>query len=141
MWLRRLELLGGVLGGALGFAALGFALFAPLGEQCGGSSTLGSQSTCTSISLAQAQGLASLSFAITLFGGLSLGVVIFAVCHSLLKHPTLLILLWLCTALLCFATLLAVLSIGVFFVPADILALLASITGTLASQQPVPATA
>lgn len=141
MWLRRLELFGGVLGGALGLAALGFALFAPLGEQCSNSSTLGNQSTCTAISLAQAQGLASLSFAITLFGGLSLGVAIFAVCHSLLKRPMLLILLWLCTALLCFATLLAMLSIGVFFVPADILALLASITGTLASQQPAPATA
>jgi hypothetical protein len=135
MWLRLLEMHGGVLGGALGLAALGFALFAPLGEQCG------SQSTCTSISLAQAQGLASLSFAIMLFGTLSLGVAIFAVCHSLLKRPMLLILLWLCAALLCFATLLAVLSIGVFFVPADILALLASITGTLAAQQPVPATA
>ena len=41
MWLRRLELLGGVLGGVLGLAALGFALFAPLGEQCSGSSNLG----------------------------------------------------------------------------------------------------
>lgn len=141
MWLRRLELFGGVLGGALGLAALSFALFAPLGEQCSGSSTLGGQSTCTSISLAQAQGLANLSFAISLFGGLSLGVAILAVCHSFLKRPMLLILLWLCTGLLCFVTLLAVLSIGVFFVPADILALLASITGTLASQQPVPATA
>lgn len=141
MWLRRLELLGGVLGGALGLAALGFALFAPLGEQCSNSSTLDNQSTCTAISLAQAQGLASLSFAITLFGGLSLGVAIFAVCHSVLRRPMLLILLWVCTALLCFATLLAMLSIGVFFVPADISALLASITGTIASQQAVPATA
>ena len=141
MWLRRLELLGGVLGGALGLAALGFALLAPLGEQCSGSSTLGEQTICSPVSLAQAQGLASLSFAIMLFGGLSLGVAVFAVSHSLLQRPTLLILLWVCTALLCFATLLAVLTIGMFFVPADALALLASITGTIASQQPIPATA
>ena len=141
MWLRRLELLAGVLGGALGLAALGYALFAPLGEQCTNSSTQGNQSICSPVSLAQAQGLASLSFAITLFGGLSLGVAVFAVCHSLLQRPTLLILLWVCTALLCFATLLGFLTVGVFFVPADALALLASISGTMASQQPVPATA
>ena len=141
MWLRRLELLGGVLGGALGLAALGYALLAPLAEQCSGSSTSGNQTTCTAISLAQAQGLASLSFAIMLFGGLSLGVAIFAVCHSLLQRPRLLILLWVCTGLLCFATLLAVLTIGVFFVPADALALLASIAGTMASRQPILATA
>ena len=141
MWLRRLELLGGVLGGILGLAALGYALFAPLGEQCTGSSNLGEQTICSPVSLAQAQGLASLSFAIMLFGGLSLGVAVFAVSHSLLQRPTLLILLWVCTALLCFATVLAVLTIGMFFVPADALALLASITGTIASQQPIPATA
>ena len=141
MWLRRLELLGGVLGGALGLAALGFALLAPLGEQCSGSSTLGERTICAPVSLAQAQGLASLSFAIMLFGGLSLGVAIFAVCHSLLQRPMLLILLWVCTALLCFATLLGFLTVGVFFVPADALALLASISGTMASRQPTPATA
>ena len=141
MWLRRLELLAGVLGGALGLAALGYALFAPLGEQCSGSSNLGEETTCTSISLVQAQGLASLSFAIMLFGGLSLGVAVFAVCHSLLQRPTLLILLWVCTALLCFATLLGFLTVGVFFVPADALALLASIAGTMASRQPILATA
>ena len=141
MWLRRLELLAGALGGALGLAALGYALLAPLAEQCSGSSTSGNQTTCTAINLVQAQGLASLSFAIMLFGGLSLGVAIFAVCHSLFQRPRLLILLWVCTVLLCFATLLAVLTIGVFFVPADALALLASITGTMASRQPILATA
>lgn len=143
MWLRRLELLAGVLGGALGLVALGYALFAPLNEQCIGSSTPGGQtiSTCSSVSQVQVQGLASLSFAITLFGGLSLGVAVFAICHSLLQRPRLLVLLWICTILLCFATLLAILSIGIFFVPADALALVACITGTIASQQPVPATA
>ena len=143
MWLRRLELLAGVLAGALGLAALGFALFAPLSEECVGSSTPDGQtiSTCSSISLVQAQGLASLSFAIALFGGLSLGVAVFAICHSLLQRPRLLVLLWVCAVLLCFATLLAVLTIGVFFVPADALALLASIAGTMASRQPILATA
>ena len=143
MWLRRLELLAGVLAGALGLAALGYALFAPLSEECVGSSTPDGQtiSTCSSVSLAQAQGLGSLSFAITLFGGLSLGVAVFAVSHSLLQRPRLLVLLWVCAVLLCFATLLAMFSIGMFFVPADALALLACIIGTIASQQPAPAAA
>ena len=143
MWLRRLELLAGVLGGALGLVALGYALFAPLNEECAGSSTPGGQtiSTCSSISLVQAQGLASLSFAIALFGGLSLGVAVFAICHSLLQRSALLVLLWICAILLCFATLLAALTIGIFFVPADALALVACISGTLASVQPAPATA
>ena len=141
MWLRRLELLAGVLGGILGLAALGYALFAPLGEQCTGSSTLNGQTICSPVSLAQAQGLASLSFAIMLFGGLSLGVAVFAVSHSLLQRPRLLVLLWVCAVLLCFATLLAMFSIGMFFVPADALALVACITGTIASQQPAPAAA
>ncbi len=143
MWLRRLELLAGLLSGALGLAALGYALFAPLSEECIGSSTSDGQtiSTCSPVSLVQAQGLASLSFAITLFGSLSLGVAVFAICHSLLQRPELLVLLWICTILLCFATLLAILSIGVFFVPAAALALVACITGTVASVQPVPATA
>ena len=143
MWLRRLELLAGVLGGAIGLAALGYALFAPLSEECTSSSTPDGQtiSTCSSISIAQAQGLGSLSFAIALFGSLSLGVAIFAICHSLLQRSALLVLLWICAILLCFATLLAILSIGIFFVPADALALVACITGTVASVQPAPATA
>lgn len=143
MWLRRLELLAGALGGALGLVALGYALFAPLSEECTGSSTPDGQtiSTCSSISIAQAQGLGSLSFAIALFGSLSLGVAIFTICHSLLQRPMLLVLLWICAILLCFATLLAMFSIGMFFVPADALALVASIIGTVASVQPAPATA
>jgi hypothetical protein len=141
MWRRRLELLAGVLAGALGLAALGYALFAPLGEQCTNSSTQDNQSICSPVSLVQAQGLASLSFAITLFGGLSLGIAIFAICHSLFQRSALLVFLWICAILLCIATLLAILSIGIYFVPADALALLACITGTIASRQPVPATA
>lgn len=88
------------------------------------------------------QGLASLSFAITLFGGLSLGVIVFAVWHSLARSLPALVLLWVCTALLYGATLLAILSIGVLFVPADALALVASIMGIIAATRrraPVPA--
>jgi hypothetical protein len=73
--------------------------------------------------------------AITLFGGLSLGLALFAVGHSLRGTAVLLILLWACTILLGAATLLALLSIGVFFVPAAMLALLTSIVGTIAAQQ------
>jgi hypothetical protein len=135
MWLRRLELLGGVLGGILGLTALSYALFAPLGKECIGSSVPGRPSTCHATSLLQAQGLASLSFTIVLFGGLSLGLALGAVGHSLRRHAMLLTLLWVCTMLLLAASLLALLSIGVFFMPAAILALLTSIVGTLAGQQ------
>jgi hypothetical protein len=139
MWSRRLELVCGVLGGALGLAALGVALFAPLGTKCIDTTTPGSQSGCFPESLVQLQGLASLSFAITLFGGLSLGIILFALWHSRARSLPALVLLWVCTALLWFATLLAALSIGVLFVPADVLALMASIAGTMAARQRVPA--
>ena len=139
MWTRRIELVGGVLGGALGLAALGVGLFAPLSTRRIDTPAPGSQAGCFPVSQVQVQGLASLAFAITLFGGLSLGIALFAVWHSLGRSLPALILLCACTALLCAATLLALLSIGVLFVPADALALVASVAGTVAAGQRIPA--
>lgn len=136
---RRLELICGVLSGALGLAALGVGLFAPLGTECIDTTAPGSQAGCFPVSQVQVQGLASLAFAITLFGGLSLGIALFALWHSLAPSLPALILLWVCTVLLWGATLLALLSIGVLFVPADVLALVACIAGTVAAGQRVPA--
>jgi hypothetical protein len=135
---QRVELVCGVLGGALGLAALGVGLFAPLSLRCyaaqppipGG---------CFRVSQVEVQGLASLTFAIALFGGLSLGIAVFAAWHSLARQLPALILLWVCTALLWGATALALLSIGVLFVPADLLALVASVMGTVAARRRVPA--
>jgi hypothetical protein len=136
---QRLELICGVLGGALGLAALGVALFAPLGVRCVDTTVSSSASGCSPVNLIQMQDLASLTFAITLFGGLSLSIILFAVGHSLTHTLPLLIALWVFTMLLWFATLLGALSIGLFFVPADGLALVAAIAGTVFAGQRVPA--
>jgi hypothetical protein len=135
MWARRVELIAGVLGGALGLLALGTALFAPLGMQCVDSTTPGGESGCFPVSLVQVEGLADLSFAITLFGLLSVGIALFTLWHVLTHSVAALVLLWVCTVLLYFATLLGALSIGLFFLPADVLALIASIAGTVAPRR------
>lgn len=136
MWSRRIELICGVLSGVLGLAALGVGLFAPLGIECTGAPGPSSTGGCVGVSLVQAQGLASLSFAITLFGGLSLGIVLFAIWHSRARALPALVLLWTCTALLYGATLLAVLSIGALFIPADALALVAGVAASVAQSAP-----
>jgi hypothetical protein len=114
---RRIELVCGVLGGALGLTALG-----------------------VDVSAVQMQGLEILWLPITLWGGLWLGVVLCAVWHSLVRSLPALVLLWVYTVLLCLATLPGLIAhIGVVFVPADVLALGASIAGTVAAQQRAPA--
>lgn len=136
---RRVELVCGVLGGVLGLAALGVALFAPLSTECIDTTGPSGQAGCFSVSQVQVQGLASLTFAITLFGGLSLGIAVFALWHSLARSLPALVLLWVCMALLWGVTVLALFSIGALFVPADVLALVASIAGTVAAGQRIPA--
>lgn len=134
---QRLELISGVLAGVLGLAALGVALFAPLGTRCVTTTTSPNASGCSPVSLVQMQSLDSLSFAILLFGGLSLAILLITLAHSLTRSLPLFILLWVFTGLLWFATLLGALSIGLFFVPADILALVAAIAGTISTSQRV----
>jgi hypothetical protein len=140
MRLRRVELICGVLGGALGLAALAIGLFAPLGTSCASAGPTSPVDTCTNVSQVQIQGLASLWLAISLFGGLSLAVLIFSLWHSLAPNLAVLILQWISVGLLCAATLLALLSIGILFLPADALAVTAVILGTIASTQSTPAT-
>ena len=140
MRLRRIELVCGVLGGLLGLAALAVGLFAPLGTECT-SAGLSPVDSCTNVSVVENQGLASLWFAIALFGGLSLAVIIFSLWHSLAPNLPLLILLWISVGLLCVLTVLALLSIGILFLPGDALAVTAAILGTIAATQPIPARA
>jgi hypothetical protein len=139
MWSRRVELVCGVLGGTLGLVALGVALFAPLGMRCVTTTVSPGVSGCSHVSLVEMQGLAGLSFAILIFSGPSLGVLLFSVWHNLTREGSLLVLLWASTILLWFATVLGLLSIGLFFVPADALALAASIAGTVAARRRLPA--
>jgi hypothetical protein len=87
----------------------------------------------------QNQGLASLWFAIALFGGLSLAVVIFSLWHSLAPNLPLLIILWVSVGLLCLVTIAALLSIGILFLPGDALAITAAILGSRATAQLTPA--
>jgi hypothetical protein len=140
MILRRIELVCGVLGGLLGLAALAVGLFAPMGTSC---TSLGTTpvDSCRSVSVVENQGLASLWLAIALFGGLSLAVLIFSLWHSLAPNLPLLILLWLAVGSLCVVTILALLSIGILFLPGDALAVTAAIVGTVAATQPTPARA
>ena len=138
MRLRRIELVCGVLGGLLGLAALAAGLFAPLGTSC--TSVAGSSvDRCTSVSVAQNQGLASLWFAIALFSGLSIAVMIFSLWHSLAPSLPLLILLWVSVGLLCLMTIAALLSIGILFLPGDALAITAAILGSRVGTQSTPA--
>ena len=141
MWSRGIERSGGVLGGVLGLAALGTALLAPLSTECIDTPTPG-RAGCFPVSQVQVLGRTSLVFPISVFGGLSLGIALVAWWHSLARSLPALILLWGCTTLLWVAsvkTVLALPSIGEVFMPADLLALVASSAGTVAASQQVPA--
>jgi hypothetical protein len=127
MFARRLEAICGVLAGILGLAGLGVGLFAPLATQC--TSTTGGQSGCTMVSLAQVQGLGSLILPIEIFGLLSLAIALFALWHSYTANGLGLVLLWVTALLFVFNSFLALLSIGLFLAPADILALVAAMAG------------
>jgi hypothetical protein len=134
-WSRRIEAICGVAAGALGVITLGAVLFAPLGTQSRCSSALSpdgvTQTDCstTSMSIVQAQGLEILLPAIILFAAPLIGIAVFALLHSLGRGG--LVLLWISVAALCVAMVLAILSIGIFFAPSALLALLAAITGSL----------
>ncbi len=134
-WFRRIEAISGIAAGALGLLALGVALFAPLGTQSGCTTSLApdgsTQTDCstTSVSIVQVQGLVSLLPAILLFAAPLISIAILALLHSLGRGS--LILLWISVGVLCVAMFLAVLSIGIFFAPSALLALLAAITGSL----------
>ena len=136
---RRIELVCGVLGGILGLAALAVGLFAPLGTECTDIADPNGPGTCVQVSAAQFQGLASLWLTITVLGGLSLGIILFAVWHSLAHSLPTLVLLWMCTVLLWVSAVLTLSLLGVFFVPAGALAIAASIAGTRTAGQHVPA--
>jgi hypothetical protein len=134
-WFRRIEAISGIAAAALGLVALGVALFAPLGTQSGCTSSLtpdeGTQTDCStsSVNILQIQGLVSLLPAIILFSAPLIGVAVFALLHSLGRGS--LIPLWISVAVLCVAIFLAILSIGIFFAPSALLALLAAITSSL----------
>jgi hypothetical protein len=135
---RRIEAICGVAAGALGLVALGAALFAPLVAQSGCTTTLTSDgvtqtdcSTATPISIAQAQGLASLIPVITAFSVILISIAVFALLHSAGRWIGSLILLWISVALLWLAMTVALLSIGIFFAPSALLALVAAIFGSL----------
>jgi hypothetical protein len=131
--LRYVEALCGALGGALGLAALVVAQPAPLSTTCINRGQPGADS-CYHVSVIQSQGLASVWVNILLVGTLSLGIALFGVGHSRGQHALMLLsLLWACTLLLCGYTLVVLLSsVAVLFMPADVLALIASLAGTVA---------
>jgi hypothetical protein len=126
-----------MLAGGLGIVAIFTGLFAPLSTQC--TTTTSDQSSCTMVSIVQAQGLASVLLPLEVFVVLSLGVALFTAWHSASRNGMALILLWVCTLLLCFNTLLALASIGLLFIPADVLALAAGIVAAVVATERPPA--
>jgi hypothetical protein len=134
-WSRRLEVISGVAAGALGFLALGVALLAPLGTMSGCMTSLSpdgvTRTDCstTHVSIAQIQGLVSLLPAIILIAAPPIGIAVFAVRHSVGRGS--LVPLWISVAVLYMAMFLAILSIGIFFAPSALLALLAAVSGSL----------
>lgn len=138
---RRVELLLGVVTAILGLAALAVALGAPLGTETRSCTTSGgiNQAPTVDCSLAgtqhisaiENQGLVSLLPAILAFSAVLLAIAGFAYVHSRSGARSSLTFLWIFTVLLWVMMLLAALSIGVFLVPA---ALVALITAILASQ-------
>jgi hypothetical protein len=134
-WSRRLEVISGVAAGALGLLALGVALFAPLGTVSGCTTSLSpdgvTRTDCstTHVSIAQIQGLVSLLPAIILIAAPPIGIAVFAVRHSVGRGS--LVPLWISVAVLYMAMFLAILSIGIFFAPSALLALLAAVSGSL----------
>lgn len=110
---QRVELYCGVVGGVLALAALALGIGAAL----------------------QMQPLQTLWFAITVFGVPSLGILVFSVWHSRSRSVPALILLIVSTLALMVWTVLGGFSIGLLFVPADLLALAAIIAGSVAATQ------
>lgn len=113
---RRVELYCGVLGGVLALAALTFGIAMAV----------------------QMQPLNTLWFAITVFGVPSLGILLFSVWHSQSRNVAALLLLIASTLALMVWTYLGGFSIGLFFIPADLLALAAIIAGIVAASQRAP---
>jgi hypothetical protein len=135
---RRIELICGLLSGALGLAALGVTLFAPSDLICSATPASSPRGGCVGVSLAQQTGLASQALPIALFGGASLGILLFTLWQSRSRSLLALVLLWGSAALLTLLTLLTLSSAsspGVLFLPAAALGLVASIAGTLSIRQ------
>ena len=134
MWSRRIESICGLLGGVLGVTALAVALFAPTDLLCASAAIAFARGGCVGVSLVHQTGLAGQALPIALFGGASLGIIVFTLWQVRAHSVPALVLLWACTALLMVATLLSLRSTSspsVLFIPAAVLALVASISGTL----------
>ncbi len=138
MWL--LEPVTGALAGVLGLVALGIALFAPLGTQC-----IDTFLPDSGLAASPSASCKSRDWQVSRSPSCCLACHHSASPSSRRAQPVrcrpLLVLLWTCTALLSCTSLLALLSIGVFFAPAVALALVASIAGTNAARQRVRAQA
>lgn len=78
---------------------------------------------------------------VLLFAAPLFGIILFAVWHSRTRSLASLVFLWVCAVMVCVLSVLALTSIGVYFLPADLLALVAAIAGFVAAQRRVPAQA
>jgi hypothetical protein len=145
MVLRRIELVCSVLAGALGFIAIGITLFAPVWKwYC---DPIPGQSSCNPYVTGAQFGQAGIVLYYIIWIAVpSLGIVLFALWHSRTHRLPALVLLWVCTVLLGAVTgnvglnpFVGPFAVLGFLVPACVLALGASIAGTVAAQQRAPA--
>ncbi|HLV98732.1 MAG TPA: hypothetical protein VKT82_08665 [Ktedonobacterales bacterium] len=130
----RMERLSGLAAGVLGLLVLGFVLFGPLyltsGQECTGGPT--GTAHCTTLNGAatffevntslQPVTIFYLSFLAVLF----VGIAFLAVWHSRSRSSVLRACLWGLTGLLALSTGIGMASVGLFFVPSLVLAVIAS---------------
>jgi hypothetical protein len=145
--LRRIEMILGVATAVLGMGTLAFALGGPTystqGDTCSSASP-NVPATCTltppqQTSAIQVQGLASLLPAILVFGSILLAILGFSFTHSRNGTGGSLAFLWIFTALLWVVMVLTGFSIGLFFFPTAVLALVTAILASIAGARGQPA--
>lgn len=120
MTARRVEVLAGVTAGALGIVGWLYALFGPVYT-----SSEGSHASVVQMSL----NLTSATFFVVMLLSI-IGVVVGAYLHGKQRWAAGLIVLWFSTALFLVGTVLSGFSVGLFFLPATLAALIASVVGT-----------
>jgi hypothetical protein len=136
---RRIEMVSGILSGVLGFIVLGLALVAPLSMICSAGAEPSIRGGCVRINAIQSQGLTNLWVPVLAFAVPFSGIILFGVWHSRTRSLASLVALWVCAVAVSVLSVLALTSIGVYFIPADLLGLAAAIIGAMAAQRRVPA--
>jgi hypothetical protein len=130
---QRIEAWSGLLSLIFGILGMGYAIFGPIYQYASSTISPGGQSSSTSgtASLLQVgiQPITLIIFCILLLALFAAAIA--ALSHSRTRGWGWLIILWLSTGVIAIITLLAIFSVGMFFLPALLLALIASIISSI----------